>query len=282
MNSTLVQLTLRRWAEITGNPRFYVFIIGFILIGTVIGPFGMREGLSFQDRFFLSIVANISAWFLGLGLAVPIRYALGLRGFSVSVSLIIACLIAMIFILPAIYGLVFVYTGAEISMERISDFGIIMAVLAVFTVFALQNRRAFQLEIDAGIEPARNGPEPDSRRPDVCWLQRKLPEEKRGVMYALVAQDHYVEFITDKGSQLVLMRFSDAVELAKPDCGVKVHRSAWVSKYGIHDVRKDGRKILVTLPNGRDISVSRDRKKRVLDFANSSAELPLGGVFSLS
>ena len=54
---------------------------------------------------------------------------------------------------------------------------------------------------------------------------------------ALEAEDHYVRVHTDAGSELLTMRFSDAVaELAQAH-GYRLHRSWWASADAIESVR---------------------------------------------
>ena len=56
-------------------------------------------------------------------------------------------------------------------------------------------------------------------------------------LIALAAEDHYVRVHTDAGSELISMRFADAMaELAQAH-GFRVHRSWWVAAGAIEGVR---------------------------------------------
>ena len=59
---------------------------------------------------------------------------------------------------------------------------------------------------------------------------RKLPPEKLGPVEALSAEQHYVRVYTSAGDDMVLMRFSDAVDQMEGVPGMRVHRSYWVSE----------------------------------------------------
>ena len=56
-------------------------------------------------------------------------------------------------------------------------------------------------------------------------------------LIALEAEDHYVRVHTDAGSELVPMRFSEAVEELSRAWGYRVHRSWWVAAEAIEGVR---------------------------------------------
>ncbi len=57
----------------------------------------------------------------------------------------------------------------------------------------------------------------------------RLPAKLRGaVIYAVSAQDHYLRLHTSKGSDLFLMRVSDAIAELDGSEGAQTHRSWWV------------------------------------------------------
>ena len=88
-------------------------------------------------------------------------------------------------------------------------------------------------------------------------LLARLPFEKRGALVSLSVQDHYVEIVTTKGQELILMRLSDAIRETGQDMGLQVHRSHWVAFGHIASVTRTGDKARITLKDGRDIPASR-------------------------
>ena len=70
-------------------------------------------------------------------------------------------------------------------------------------------------------------------------LARHLPARLRDApLLALQAEDHYVRFHTEAGSDLVLMRFSDAVAEAETNLsGFRLHRSWWASESSLERVQ---------------------------------------------
>lgn len=86
----------------------------------------------------------------------------------------------------------------------------------------------------------------------------RLPPKLRGAaIRAVQAEDHYLRIHTDRGSDLILMRLSDALDELEGLEGAQTHRSWWVAKDAVRDVsRGDGRATL-TLEGGLTAPVSR-------------------------
>jgi hypothetical protein len=81
--------------------------------------------------------------------------------------------------------------------------------------------------------------------PPPRFLER-LPLKLRGAeLYAVQAEDHYLRLHTSRGSDLILMRLSDAIAELEGLEGAQTHRSWWVAKDAIVDARRgDGRAVL--------------------------------------
>lgn len=84
----------------------------------------------------------------------------------------------------------------------------------------------------------------------VRFLDR-LPMKLRGArLIAVEAEDHYLRLHTDRGSDLILMRLSDALNELEGLEGAQTHRSWWVARGAVVSVaRGDGRAAL-TLDGG--------------------------------
>jgi hypothetical protein len=91
----------------------------------------------------------------------------------------------------------------------------------------------------------------------VRFIER-LPFRLRDAqIYAVQAEDHYLRVHTSRGSDLILLRLSDAIAELDPIEGAQTHRSWWVARAAITDVhRGDGRATLV-LRDGAEAPVSR-------------------------
>ena len=77
-------------------------------------------------------------------------------------------------------------------------------------------------------------PLPDAERA----LRLRLSAKRRSArLIALEAEDHYVRVHTDAGSELLSMRFSEALQELAQAYGFRVHRSWWVAADAIEAVR---------------------------------------------
>jgi DNA-binding LytR/AlgR family response regulator len=89
------------------------------------------------------------------------------------------------------------------------------------------------------------------------FLERLPPRLRGATLHAVQAEDHYLRLHTDRGSDLILMRLSDAVAELEGLEGARTHRSWWVSRDAVRGVsRGDGRAVL-TLDGGVSAPVSR-------------------------
>lgn len=89
------------------------------------------------------------------------------------------------------------------------------------------------------------------------FLDRLPPKLRGATLHAVQAEDHYLRLHTDRGSDLILMRLSDAVAELEGLEGARTHRSWWVARDAVREVsRGDGRASL-TLQGGMVAPVSR-------------------------
>ena len=78
-----------------------------------------------------------------------------------------------------------------------------------------------------------------------------------GSLYAVSSEDHYLRIYTAQGSDLILMRLADAIsELGDYD-GMQVHRSWWVAKEGVEQIKRDQGKLHIILRDQTKVPVSR-------------------------
>ena len=105
---------------------------------------------------------------------------------------------------------------------------VLVVMLLLMTLRALLWRRV--VETRTVVMP----PLPEAERD----FRLRLSAKRRGArLIAIEAEDHYVRVHTDTGSELVTMRFSDALEELARAYGYRVHRSWWVTGEAIEGVR---------------------------------------------
>lgn len=90
------------------------------------------------------------------------------------------------------------------------------------------------------------------------FLERLPPRLRGAEIHAVEAEDHYLRLHTSKGSDLILMRLSDAIAELEGIEGAQVHRSWWVARRAVQSARRlDGRAVLA-LPGNVEAPVSRN------------------------
>ncbi|MCK0098679.1 LytTR family transcriptional regulator DNA-binding domain-containing protein [Qipengyuania sp. S6317L1] len=96
-------------------------------------------------------------------------------------------------------------------------------------------------------------------------LLDQLPASLGSDVIALEMEDHYVRVHTALGSELVLMRLRDAIVHVAEIDGRQVHRSWWVARLAVEDVRREGRNVRLVLPGGLEAPVSRAQVSELKD-----------------
>lgn len=91
----------------------------------------------------------------------------------------------------------------------------------------------------------------------VRFLERLPPKLKGAILYAVSAEDHYLRLHTSKGSDLILMRMSDAIAELEGLEGAQTHRSWWVARDAVESTRRDGDRLTLVLKGGAEAPVSR-------------------------
>jgi hypothetical protein len=91
----------------------------------------------------------------------------------------------------------------------------------------------------------------------VRFLNRLPAKLKGAVLYAVSAEDHYLRLHTSKGTDLILMRLSDAISELEGVEGAQTHRSWWVARDAVESGRREGDRAILVLKGGAEAPVSR-------------------------
>lgn len=97
----------------------------------------------------------------------------------------------------------------------------------------------------------------DGLKPEAPRILRRLPPRLGQDLLCLSMEDHYVRLHTVRGSALVLMSLSQALEEVGGLEGLQVHRSWWVARRAVEGVIEDGRNLRIRLKGGIEAPVSR-------------------------
>jgi hypothetical protein len=163
----------------------------------------------------------------------------------------LACLIVTGLITPPLTLIVWIASNALFrgTWNPASILGAVGPVALISVVMTAINYMADRRPRETHAAPAGSAPP--------RFLER-IPVKLRGArLYAVEAEDHYLRIHTERGSDLILMRLSDAVGELEGIEGAQTHRSWWVAKDAVSEVeRGDGRATFI-LPDGARAPVSR-------------------------
>ena len=204
-------------------------------------------------------------YYTGFYLFLPFMFSSRLTGqlpFFWQVVILLTCILFIETIL------VFLFASVEASLSWIANyFGTSMftgtiGVLAFCTIFRANLERIFGE--DPLVSIFRR-----AKTNDLDPLQSLLPEHARGEVYQLEAQTPYLLVKTSNGSALVRMSIKKAMEHLEDNSGWLVHRSRWVHKSRLVEVRRRGRNRFFVDPDGNEFPISREMEKTLrsyLDF----------------
>ena len=246
---TNVSFTIRERLRLLTTWRHGAFLVASILLFAWLGPFGTGERLSTLELLLYWCLAIGLNWVLGLFVFLGASLLEEQMGWPRWSGLVLGALIAA---LPG-SGLVFLLESwlsepLQLASELAYLYASVVIVHIVIGYLAseLIGRRAMGTALDSEV--------PESGR--AAFLARLSPELGENLLH-LQMQDHYVEARTDRGSELVLMRFGDALKEVATIDGARVHRSHWVATGAVRRVRRQRGRVILDLCNGEEVPVSR-------------------------
>jgi DNA-binding LytR/AlgR family response regulator len=86
---------------------------------------------------------------------------------------------------------------------------------------------------------------------------RRLPARLGTELLYIAVEDHYLRVHTSLGSDLILLRLSDAIDELDSMHGQQVHRSYWVSRHAVARVERERHRTWLVLTSGARVPVSR-------------------------
>ena len=228
-----------------------------------LGPFDTWGRLSLPDRVAFWTLATSVNWLFGLvlgsaaGLAFERRGGLAWAAAVVGGSAVAAVPgTAVVWLLVAAYMDHRMTGVAEIASlySQVIVIHLVLNALVTWLIYGKSRR--------VGARGEAASPHPTGESPSAPFLER-LPARLGRNLLHLHMQDHYVEVHTDEGSDLLLLRFRDALREVEGIDGAQVHRSHWVARSAVAGVvRRDGR-VTLRLVNGNEVPVSRSFAPRL-------------------
>ena len=254
-----LRFTIRQWIRRVRSLRHLVVLACAIFVFTWLAPFGTDarlEGLAQPLYWTLAIGLNSPLGMLILPISALLARA---ASWPEWVGMLIGGLVVA---LPG--------TGIILALEAWLATPLVMAwdLAYVYASVALVHVIIGYVAQQALYQrPPSASPTASEASP---FLARLSPALGHSLTY-LRMRDHYVEAHTELGSELVLMRFSDAVKELEGIEGARVHRSHWVASGAVKRIVRDEGKIAVELTNGTRVPVSRSYRKAALELEGQSA-----------
>jgi len=243
--------------------REMLISISTVFIFAFIGPFGTFYDLSFFMRlvFWAVAVLGCGAIFWSI-----VYFFSHFKIFKNSSKYLRYSFIVFLTTIPATvliyYNNVF-FRNITFPLEKLPwlwstvfIIGITITSLHLFSNFAksLSNKAKHKKEV------AKIAIETDK---DILRFMDRLPKKLGRKLISLSSHDHHVDVQTDKGVEMIYMKFSDAIKELQNYPGLRIHRSHWIASDAIIKVKKSGRKWVVKLNNGSELPISKRYKSDV-------------------
>ena len=248
-----MQFAIREWLHQLVTWRHLTILAAVILLFVWIAPFGTYTRLSGLERFLYWTLAIGLNWVFGV-LATPLAVSLmRIVRLPQWVGIGAGALVAA---LPGTGVVLFLEAWLDESLETATELAFVYASVALIHVVIgyvgteLVRRRVHI----AGVPPS------EVSATSAQFLARLSPALGTRLLH-LRMRDHYVEAHTDQGSELVLMRFTDALKELDGIEGMRVHRSHWIAAEAVSRVAREGGRTFVELTNGERVPVSRSYRK---------------------
>jgi hypothetical protein len=237
------------------NSSFWLINFGVIAVCFLSGPFGTLEALpsGFRLIYWGLIVSTTSV--LAMWLHSLFRHWDGAKVLLIAVvSIGFGFLVAGIVVLLSVSLLnpIDRYPGHIKLISYSFPSAVVIFLLSALVMRTMSVSKNFSKE----------------KRPALLERLERFPHAKH--VLSLSAQDHYVKVTTDIGSELCLMRLSDAIAQVKPTIGFQIHRSHWVAKSAIREIDNNGTASKVHLIDGRSLSISHSRLPEFIEFLKNN------------
>lgn len=258
---SFLQSALRELQVFLRSPRFWATFGAVVLIFWVTGPYGTAERLATAPRLGFWLVQHAAAWSIAVVTIVLLNTLLLRRVPSLLGRMAIGTLIAGAPVGLATEAISLATFGGTPTLATIAQSivsGLVLSALFCGLTFMTMSSN----QAEALSPPPLLISEATEERAEVLLLRRLKPENRGPVLHMTVA-DHYTEVTTSRGRELVLLRFSDALEELGATAGLQVHRSHFVADIHVDRLLRSEGRLAILMKDGREIPVSRSRMEAV-------------------
>lgn len=245
---------MREKFEHSERDRRVLVYLAVLAVCVLTGPFGTAVSLPFWERL---VYWTVSITCVGLVMELSISAAIdspALRRWHISVAFLLG---SMIGALPGTAFIIFISQTLRPGHFDSAEFPRVWAQVTAMAVAI----GALDMLVSKISHTANKALAPESGQPNALHRARlfeRLDDRVReGALVSLSMQDHYVEITTTTGSEFILMRLTDAIDLLDGLSGVRTHRSHWIPQSSAVALHKDGRRHVLELSNGKTVPVSK-------------------------
>lgn len=254
----LLQSALRELQVFLRAPRFWATFGAVVLIFWVTGPYGTAERLAAIPRLGFWLVLHAVAWAIAVTSIVLVNTLLRDRIPGLGRRMALGTLVAGVPVGLATNTIsLATFGGTPTISDLAASIATGLLLSALFCALTYLTMSSRQAEALSSVRVPS-----EEERADVPLLRRLRPENRGPILHMTVA-DHYTEVTTSRGRELILLRFSDAVEEVGGTPGLQVHRSHFVADAHVERLLRSEGKLAILLKDGSEIPVSRSRTEAV-------------------
>lgn len=252
VNDRPASSALRELRTHLAAPRTLAILAGAGLILGLAAPFDTDSLLGLPGRIAYWTAVAAVTWSIGYLVDTALSPVLRRRGIARPLRVLADGLVTGALITLAVAALNRLAFGT--APATATEWAVFAATLTAIATIVTAIGAVMSPPEPAPVPPGQSGPPP---------ILTRLPQQKRGSLLSLSAEDHYVRVRTTGGEELVLMRLADAIAETPPVEGLRVHRSHWVAIAAVRTARRTGDRALLTLGDGAEIPVSRANLPRL-------------------
>jgi hypothetical protein len=276
---------MREWFDNSAKGEALRSVAGALVAAglmTMLGPFGTYDAMPAPQRALY--------WFTVIGL-VWLQSDLVMRFLETAhagrlprPNLTLPVISAVLVALPAT-AVVVVATQIFMPQADLAPLALLGKVFLVLVIFGLafnnlagatgeaaaegealetERRMAEERLREAAIASPGENPDGAAQAPEMAFRAR-FPPGLSGRLLCLEMEDHYLRIHTDRGSDIILMRMSDAERELIEVPGMRVHRSWWVAREAVRELRRDGSRLELILENGMAVPVGKTYRSVLRD-----------------
>ena len=255
----MLQSTLREMQALGRSGRLWLTFGAVVLLFAVTGPYDTSDRLAFLPRLAYWLLLHAGAWFFALAFSVIAKVVLKPFIANMFLRMLVGSLLAALPIVLVIVLSERSWFGTPLTWDGyLSGLLVTLPLSAIFCgiTYLAMSGEAFSA---AALPQAAITGDAGAGVP----LLDRLSPDNRGRLQHISVEDHYCRIRTSRGSELLLLRFADALRETGTADGIQVHRSHWVARDFATGFHATGGRLMLALGDGTSVPVSRSHAARV-------------------